>query len=495
MKTDIKRKFLFAFSAALAFVFLSGQVWAGVRQQGSVWIVDDAEGFAPVRNGNENAARAEAQRMAQRDAVERAMGALVSGVTVMEKYEVVKDKVFSQTEGVVKKFETLREKVDGDGLLTLTARCEVGAADLEGVLGPVMIDTIGNPRVMILVDEAFKDGQGDKRPFVSTTETVTLEVFEKAGYQLVDPDQARALLNIDAAGAFDDPGKLLDAARTLNADVIVVGRAYGAAHTPNPVNVSGQALWGLTSTVQLKAVLTDTAYQIGSQAVEKKTRGLSVETGVAQGFKDATPEAARSIVYKAAYALAGLGLGGGIPGITVKLRITDIPSLKTVESIEEFLQELAGKSGGVYRRRFENRAVEIDVVSEKNMNSVASSLSDIGVEVDGTKFQVISGRYAESAAAEPAGKTPPSVAVRITDVPSFKEAGAIEDALLELAGQDGKTEVEYKDKILEVRIVSDRTARDIASFLEEKGIEITGRTAQSVEGKVNAEAKKSGGWW
>jgi hypothetical protein len=494
----MKRTFLLAFAAVLAgvSVFLPlGEAWAGVRQQGSVWIVDDAEGFAPVKNGNKNAARAEAERMARRDAVERAMGALVSGVTVMDKYEVVKDKVFSKTEGIVKKFDVVREKVDGDGLLTLSARCEVSAADLDGVLGPVMIDTIGNPRVMILVDEAFKDDQGDRRPFVSATEAVTLEVFEKAGYQLVDPDQARALLNIDPAGAFDDPGKLLDAARTLNADVIVVGRAYGSPHTPKPVNISGQSLWGLTSTVQMKAVLTDTAYQIGSRAVEKKTRGLSVETGVAQGFKEAAPDAARGIVYKAAYALAGLGLGGGIPGIAVKLKIADVPSLKAVESVEEFLRELAGKSGGVYRRRFENHAVEIDVVSEKNANSVASALSDIGVEVDGTRFQVVSGRYAEDAGpSEGPGKEP--ITVKIAEVPSFKEADALENALLELAGPAGKAEVEYKDKVLEATVVSEKTARDVASFLAEKGIEVTGRTARSVEGKMKTSAgEKSGGWW
>jgi hypothetical protein len=481
-----KSLFTFALSAVLAglFVFLPGTVWAGVRQQGGVWIVDDAEGFAPVKNGNKNAARSEAQRMAQRDAIERAMGASVSGVTVLQNYEVVKDKVFSKTEGVVKKFEVVREKVDEDGLLVLIARCEVGAADLDGVLGPVMIDAIGNPRVMVLVSETIRETQGDTQPFVSTTETVTLEIFEKAGYQLVDPEQAHALLNIDLESAYNDPGRLADAARTLNADVIVVGKAYGSPHTPKPVKVSGQSLWGLTSTVQLKAVLTDTAYQIGSQAIEKKTRGLTIESGVIQGFKAATSEAARGVVYKAAYALAGLGLGGGVPGITAKLKITDVPSLKAVESIEEFLRELAGKSGGVYRRRFENHAVEIDVVSEKNASALASILSEVGVEVDGTKFQVVSGRYAGESG--PSETTLPVLTVRITEVSSFKEASSIEDALLEVIGKAGEVDVEYKDGVVEARVATEKRARDIASFLEEKGIEITGRTAQSVEGKAGA---------
>ncbi|MDR1623230.1 MAG: hypothetical protein LBS00_12760, partial [Synergistaceae bacterium] len=451
----MKRKFFL--SLVCAAVLLAQAAWAGVRhdEKRGVWIVDDAAGFAPVKGGNKSAARVEAQSMAKRDAVERAMGAFVSGVTVLENYEVVKDKVFSKTEGIVKKFEVLREKVDDDGLLTLTARCEVGAADLDGVLGPVMIDLLGNPRVMILVYETI----GDKEAPLSTTERLLLELFEKAGYLLVDLGQARTLLNLDLENAYNNPEQLVDAAKTLNADVLVVGKAHGDAHTPKPVSLSGQLLWGLTSVVQLKTVLTDTAYLSGARAVEKRTKGLTIKDGVDRGFREATPEAARSIIYKVAYNLAGLGLGGGVPGITVKLKIADVPSLKAVESIEEFLRELAGKSGGVYRRRFENRAVDIDVVSEKNTSVVASALSEAGIEVHGTKYQVVSGRFTESVGS---GETPSqaSVTVRLEEVASNKEAGVIEDGLLEWVGSSGEVEVQhYRDGVLELSVVSEKTAR------------------------------------
>jgi hypothetical protein len=489
----MSRKILMTFAAVLVGLFVltpEWAAWAGVRQEGSVWIVDDAEGFAPVRNGNRGAARSEARRAAQRDAIERAMGASVSGVTVMENYEVVKDKVFSRAEGIVKKFEIVREKVDQDGLLTLVARCEVGAEALDGVLGPVMIDAIGNPRVMVLVAETIREGQGEKQPFLSATEAAAVEVFEKAGYQIVDSDQARALLNIDLTNAYNDPGRLADAARTLNADVIVVGRAYGSPHTPKPVRVSGQSLWGLTSNVQLKAVLTDTAYQIGSGAVEKKTRGLSIESGVVQGFKAAAPEAARSVVYKAAYALAGLGLGGGVPGITAKLKITDVPSLEAVESIEEFLRERVGNSGGVYRRRFENHAADIDVVSEKNAVNIASVLSEAGVEVDSTRFQVISGRYTGNVVK--AEVSAPRLTVRVTEIPSFEEANAIEDAILKSVGETAKVDMEYRDGVLEARLATDGNVRDIALLLEKAGVKITRQAARNVDGKSSAAERSPG---
>ena len=471
----MKKKFLLAFLAALISVGVFSQAqtaWGRVTQEGDAWVVNDAEGFAPVKDGNVNAAREEARRMAYRDALEKALGAVVTGVTEMQNYEVVRDKVFSQTQGIVRKFDVVHEKVEDD-MLVLVGVCRVAVAALDGVLGPAVLDALGNPRVMVLTDERI----GDHRPFLSTTDGAVLGVFEKAGYLLVDPDQARALLNINPDVAYDDPAQLMDAARTLNADVIILGRAYGSAFAQE--RVGGRNIFGVRTTVQLKAVLTKTAYQLGSQVVERRERGFSLEDGAIKGFQAAAPEAALSIVHKVAYSMVS-GSSGGVPGMTVKVRISGVSFTKS-ESILEGLRELAGSSGGVYDRGLNNGLFEVDVVSEKNVRNVASFLSESGINVQGIDGQIISAEAgSDSSSAPQAGAT---VTVTITDVPSFRDAGAIEDALREMVGQ-GEIKSEYKDRILELTIDSDKTARQIASFLSENGIEVTGAAAQKVEGKV-----------
>ncbi|MCL2767520.1 MAG: hypothetical protein FWE49_02165, partial [Synergistaceae bacterium] len=240
----------------------------------------------------------------------------------------------------------------------------------------------------------------DRKPFLSTTEGSVLSVFEKAGYLLVDPDQSRALLNIDPEDAYRDPAQLMDAARTLNADVIIVGRAY-ASRISGPIRIAGQNLYGVRSTVQLKAVLTKTAYMLGSQEIEEITQGLSEEDAAIRafkgGFKDsrgrdvkgAAPEAARSIVHKVAYSMVS-GSGGGVPGITVKVKITGV-SFKESEDILEWLRDLAGSSGGVYERGYSRGVLEVDVVSEKNVRGVASFLSDKGVNISNIDGNIIEG--------------------------------------------------------------------------------------------------------
>jgi hypothetical protein len=365
-----------------------------------MFIVDDAEGYAPVRNGNKNEAREEAKREAYRDALEKALGAVVTGVTEMENYAVVRDKVFSQTSGIVKNFDITREWMDDDGLLHISAICKVGAAALDGVLGPAVIDAIGNPRIMVLVDERV----ADKQSFLSTTEGETLRVFEKAGYLLVDPDQARALINLDPESAFNDPGKIMDAARTLRADVIILGKAQGATVFSGKVN--GITMYRVKGTVQLKAVLTKSAYQISSKTVESTTGkepALSLESGAEGVFKEASAIASKEIVHKIAYALVS-GSAGGVPGITVNIKISNI-SFKRVEAIEEGLRELVGKSGQVYEREYRDGTLEIDVVSEKTSRSIASFLSENGVDIGGVTSQTIEGKMeGEAPAGTPAPK-------------------------------------------------------------------------------------------
>jgi hypothetical protein len=207
--------------ASFAGVLPSGQASAGVKQEGDLYVVDDAEGYAPINNGNKNAAREEAKREAYRDALEKALGATVTGITEMQNYQVVKDKVFSQTTGIVKSLDVLREWEE-EGVLYISALCKVSYAALDGVLGPAVIDALGNPRIMLLIDERIEGGENE---WISATENETSRVFEKAGYLLDDLDQARAIINLDTSSAFSDPRNLMDAAQTLRAKDIVVGKA------------------------------------------------------------------------------------------------------------------------------------------------------------------------------------------------------------------------------------------------------------------------------
>jgi hypothetical protein len=395
---------LFLFATALG---TGGLCAASAATQASApqpaLITVEVEAAAPVKDNNKNAAREEAKLDAYRNALEQAMGARVEGITEMENYAIVKDKVFSQTKGVVKKFDILSEKLDADGMLVITARCGVAETALDGVLGPAVLNAIGNPRILFIIDEIVKDA----KPHISATESEALRVFEKAGYLIIDPDQARALITVDPAAAFNDPSKVMDAARTTRADVVVLGKAYADSFYND--KKLGVPRFSVETTVQLKAVLTKTAYQITSQTVEAKTKNeatmaRSIGEGAAKFFAQATNAAANQIVHKIAYALVS-GQEGGVSGAAVNIRISNI-SFQQAQAIQEALNGLAGKSGSVFERGYKDKVLEIDVNSEKTAKDIASFLAGQGVEIEGYDSQTVSGSMTGTAPAS--GKTPES---------------------------------------------------------------------------------------
>ena len=477
------KKFCVLLLACLVIISCVIPAFARVINQNGYYIVDDAEGYAPVRNGQKKAARDEALRMAYRDALEKAIGACVTGITEMENFAVTQDKVFSKTRGLVKDFKVLSEKVDQDGVLNIIGSCRVEEKALDGVLGPEVIAMIGHPRIMILIDETIEGAA----PFISTTESELLRIFERAGYLIVDPDQARTLLHLNPSQAFDDPLKLSEAAKTLRADIIVVGRAAAGAFASQKIH--GIRLYGVSGTVQLKAVLTQTAYQVSSKTVSASTGkkpAQTVEGGAERCFKQAASIAAEQIVYKIAYNMASAGSSLG--GITVNIKIADA-SFKDVENIEEKLRELAGKSGEVFERSYNDNLLEIDLVSQNTARKTASFLSDIGVEIESLTQQTINGRVKKSLELPGSAKPEPEVGekfitIEIIDVPSFSDAAKIEDSLRDL----GEIETGYKSKVLTMTLKiqgKSTTAREIAGRLSEINVEIEGLSTDSIQGRLN----------
>lgn len=343
-----------------------------------------AEGAAAVEGGDLPRARAEAKRQAYRDALEKGVGAYVHGITEMKDFAVVRDKVFSQSQGIVTSF-TIIDEGEADGIYTMEADCLVATAALDGVLGPAVIDALGNPRVMVLVDEAI-EGQ---RPFLSTVEGEVLRVFEKAGYLLVDAGQAGNLdqRQIDLARETGDVALLQELARSFRADVLIYGKAQGVSYAKQ--KVSGVDLYGVRSQVQLKAVIAQTAYVLGTEAFEARDKGTSAQDGAVKAFKPTSRGAASALVNKVAYALVS-GSAGSLSGRTVKVFIDKV-SFSQLRDIKATLEGTRGVVG-VYQRAFGNGKAELDVVTENTAEDLAVELEKLSVEVTGLTANTIEGK-------------------------------------------------------------------------------------------------------
>ncbi|MBI5810612.1 MAG: flagellar assembly protein T N-terminal domain-containing protein [Deltaproteobacteria bacterium] len=120
---------------------------------GDVRIVD-AIGTSFVSGGNSVIARDAALDDALRKAVEQAVGTLVSSDTMVENYQVLKDSVYTRTQGYIKNYTVINEALSGD-LYQVTVRATVAVGNLKNDLDAVGVlhAKAGKPRVLFMIAE------------------------------------------------------------------------------------------------------------------------------------------------------------------------------------------------------------------------------------------------------------------------------------------------------------------------------------------------------
>ena len=108
-------------------------------------------GEAPIYGGDKFRARDEASAQAKRNAVEQAVGTLISSETQVENFELISDQVLTKASGYVKRFEILKESVREDTLLVV-AKCEVSVATVKDDLVALNLlqQAKHKPRIMML---------------------------------------------------------------------------------------------------------------------------------------------------------------------------------------------------------------------------------------------------------------------------------------------------------------------------------------------------------
>ena len=470
------------FAAVLVAVCAAAPLYGAVRSERSTYFIDDAQGQAVIKDGNKQAARNEARKMAMKDAVDKAME-MFAGETSSE----MKNRVFAKSQSLVKNFKITSENVEGDTLY-ITGSCSVAEKAFDGVLGPEVISMLGNPRVMIIVDGSN----------ASTLENELLRLFEKAGYLIVDKDQAQALIALDPKQAFSDPEMVAAAAKTIKADIIVVARASSsAAHAQR----FGIHMYKPSGSVQVKAVLTKTAYQISSTTVSRGTKDWQGSSSAAGILRSGIRQAAEEIIYKIAYRMASAGSALG--GITVNINLANA-SFKDIEKFTEYLKE----TGQVFERSYSKELAELDLVSPKNARSVASLISDYSlpggtVEVDGLTAQTVSARVKPSGPAPAPTPDTPSVVINIfvDNIKSDKEVERVRNELAKLAGSLGTIALTYNNPALTITITyngnpSDtQDVRAVEKSLKDMNIRIDSTSDNSIRGWKEPEGILNRVWW
>ncbi|MBK6689473.1 MAG: hypothetical protein IPG45_33715 [Deltaproteobacteria bacterium] len=203
--------------------------------------VVEVEGWGTVRDGDEATARREAERDAERQAVETAAGVHIKTMMTdqsiselrdnAEKFvQEVRTRLESRAEGFVERREVLRHWRDGATFkVVMRVRVQNRALLREIVLLARQLRWARFPKVMFLVKEEYTDQQGKVTPVEEPTLQAILEgEFLARGFDLVDQAHVEKLRREEAqvfSDIIDDNNKAAKFAMERGAEYVVTGVA------------------------------------------------------------------------------------------------------------------------------------------------------------------------------------------------------------------------------------------------------------------------------
>ncbi len=156
-----------------------------------------AEGVAAIQQGALDIARDAAIEDAQKRAVEQAVGIIIDSQTQVENFQLISDKILSQTKGYITRYSVTGERQDS-GLLRVAITADVALSklsdDLSGI--GILMSQMHKPRTMILIAEqnigrdvnAWWTGARGETD-MSVVENAFMNKFTEKGFEEVDFSQ------------------------------------------------------------------------------------------------------------------------------------------------------------------------------------------------------------------------------------------------------------------------------------------------------------------
>ncbi len=329
-------------------------------------IAVEADGEANVIPDNKLSTRDMAVSNAQRNAVEKALGVLVTGQMVVSQARLIEDQVFSKTAGYLKHWEVVSEKEE-DGLyrVRIKARVKLGDVrkDVDGLGMLIHTKKVGNPRVMVLIDE-----QVDGKPSAARTiETGLAKALLEKGYKLVDLEQLAEIKGRDATAraARGDEAAAAELGKRFGAEVSLVGSVNAKKYTAG----GEDALGGMVSyrgRLSVKAVKTSSGQVVLADSREGAGMDIDDETAAIRCLAQLAEGIGIGIAEKLAPALW--------EGAEVQLAVAGVKDFAALQGLVGAVRSADGVRN-VITRTFADGAAVLDVeLAGGNANTLAANL-------------------------------------------------------------------------------------------------------------------------
>jgi predicted hydrocarbon binding protein len=358
-----------------------------------------ADGMATVQD-NQAISRDNAIKDALRKAVEQAVGLMLSSETIVENAALVRDNIYSKTQGYIKQYKIVKEAPD-QNIYLVTVLAVIGVSDLKNDLGALGLlqARVGKPRTLFMVREQHigRDAlmylpAGE----IGAVEAAMKEEFMNKEFNVIDRVSAKGNLPVNSATDLSD-ATVRETGRKLGAEIVIKVTANVREGARTPGSSVGSYL----------ADITANAIRVDNGQVLASGRGQGVARHIAQniGENSALDQAGRDVGKKLIDQIIAKWI---VETSGVQLTQITIRGLKDMQELSKIKEFLSGQLRGVQdviQRSYEGGVAILDVSAKTNAQQIgdelaAKNIPDFTLDITGATANTLE----IAITADPAGK-------------------------------------------------------------------------------------------
>ncbi len=330
----------------------------------------DIEVIAEGMGQNKNAALLQAKRAA----VEQGLGVVITSETEVRNFTVMKDKVLTRTEGAVKRYELLEEKVASDSIVEVKIKATVSLARINEDLAAlgVLLESMDKPRVMVLIDEEI----GGQR--TTNCETEIVDRLLEFNFNLVDPSTVAALFDagddLIASATAGDKNAAVKIGAANGAEVIIVGNVKTSAAAKDVYNMKSSR-----ADISIQAIVSSTAKIIASKNVQESAIHISEDSAAAESIRKASARIIEDtrkgkVVTSLFDKIIGSWQEMVNNGMPIRLTVNNVTSFKAFKTVKSFLSDLSNNVVSVTQRGWNKPVLEFEIVFKGTPETLAENI-------------------------------------------------------------------------------------------------------------------------
>lgn len=271
-----------------------------------------SEGFEAIIGGNEMLACDKAEDQALRSAVERVAGTIVSAESLVENFQLVEDRVYTQARGFIQTYKILSKGSAGDGTCRVVVEAVVARKMLEESLRDIVQTTMAvtnKPRTLFMIAEQHVGEEvwhawwltggvtAHARSFnFNTVESIFQQQFTDNGFPVVDLSAASGSMENGSAYQVLEltDSQARELGSRLNAEIVIIGKAL--ARKGN--RILNSPMYTFTGTLTARAIHVDTGRVITTTSKSANFPHSITEQGGTEVLQRVASEAAEEMMPK-----------------------------------------------------------------------------------------------------------------------------------------------------------------------------------------------------